>query len=264
MQYKFPKNTPLFARRILEETVSNVHSILKGNMIGAYLYGSLAMACFNPTSSDIDLIIVIRKRLAKHQGTKTIQYLKATSSKDRRIELSIVDMTSLQHPRYPMMVDLHYEHWGNIFENEEDDEILSNLYTTRKRGFRIWGLPIDDVFSKIPPSYHLKSVIQDIEHTRKYLHETPERAGYNIAVYWVLTSCRILAFIMEEKVLSKLEGGIWGLANLPKKHHDLIEQALTCYRSKKRDNGPWNKKELDAFADYMTAAILKESRLKEH
>jgi len=263
MEYKFPRNTPSSTRRVLRETFSNVHAILQDNLVGVYLYGSLAMGCFHPGSSDIDVILAVKERLPKEQRKEILEYLKRVCSRDIRIELSIIRADVIQSPQYPMMVDLHYEYWDNVFENERDNEILSNLYTTRKRGFCIWGKPINKVFSKIPAEYHLRSVIEDIEHTRKYLHEKPERVGYNVQVYWVLGACRILAFIREEKVLSKLEGGQWGLVHLPKKYHGLIEQALSCYQRKK-ENCVWNLEELDAFANYMTSTISRESRLKEH
>jgi streptomycin 3"-adenylyltransferase len=200
----------------------------------------------------------VRKRLPRAQREKVIEYLKEVCSKSRRIELSIVREKVIQNPRYPIIVDLHFEYWGEIFENQKDKEILSNLYTTRKRGFRICGRPISKVFSEIPSQYHLRSVIEDLKCTRKYLHDSPERVGYDPAVYWVLGSCRILAFIREEKMLSKLEGGQWGLANLPKQYYDLVKQALVYYQGKKKEH-IWNHEKLEAFADYMTKLILKET-----
>jgi predicted nucleotidyltransferase len=261
MEYKFPKNTPKSVRKVLSETLSGVHSILRDNLIGIYLYGSLAMECFNPKSSDLDVILVARKRLEKEQRKRIIEYLKGVCSKNRRIELSIICKDVIQNPQYPIMVDLHFEYWGDIFENEKDNEILSNLYTTKERGFCVWGMPISDVFSRIPAGYHLRSVIEDLRHTRKYLHENPESVGYDPAVYWVLGSCRILAFIREERVLSKLEGGRWGLANLPKEYHDLIKQAISYYQGKRKEH-IWDHEKLEAFVDYMTAVIQRESKPK--
>jgi predicted nucleotidyltransferase len=261
MEYRFPENTPKFVREALSETLSRVHSILEDNLIGIYIYGSLAMGCFNPESSDIDIILVVKKSLSKEQRKKTIEYLKRVCSKSKRIELSVLCEDVIRHPRYPIMMDLHFEYWGDIFENEKDNEILSNLYTTKKRGFCVWGMSISDVFSEIPAQYHLRSVMEDILHTRKHLHESPERAGYDPAVYWILGSCRILAFIREKKVLSKLEGGQWGLANLPKKYHDLVKQALSYYQGKKKEH-TWNHQKLKTFADYMTKVILRESKIK--
>jgi streptomycin 3"-adenylyltransferase len=262
MEYRFPENTPKFVRKVLSETLAGIHSILQDNLVGIYLYGSLAMECFNPKSSDIDIILVARKRLSKEQRKKSVEYLKRVCSKDRRIELSIVCRDVVRHPEYPIMVDLHFEYWGDIFENEKDKEILSNLYTTKKRGFCVWGMPIHDVFSQIPAENHLKSVIEDLVHTRKYLHENPERVGYDPAVYWILGSCRILAFIREDRVFSKLEGGQWGLVNLPKEYHGLVKQALAYYQGKKKEH-IWNHEKLEAFADYMTKVILRESKLKQ-
>jgi len=261
MQYKFPKNTPSFVRKVLREMLSSLHSILQDNLIGIYLYGSLAMECFNLESSDIDIILVVKKRLSKEQRKKVIKYLKGVCSKNKRIELSVLFKDVIQNPQYPMMVNLHFECWGEIFENEKDNEILSNLYTIRERGFCVWGMPISDLFSKIPVQYHLRSVIDDIMHTRKYLHENPEHVGYNPAVYWILGSCRILAFIREERVLSKLEGGQWGLVNLPKQYHDLVKQALSHHQGKKKKH-IWNHQKLEAFANYMITVMQRESKFK--
>jgi len=262
VEYIFPRNAPEFAREVLKETLFDVHSILQDNLIGIYLYGSLAMGCFRPKSSDIDVLLIAKERLSKELRKKTIEYLQSTCSKDRCIELSIIRANALKNPQYPMIVDLHYEYWGNIFENKKDKEILSNLYTTRTRGFHVWGKSIDELFSTIPAQYHLLSVIEDIEHAKRYLHEKPEHIGYNVQVHWILGSCRILAFIKEEKVLSKLEGGNWGLVHLPRKYSSLIEQALSCYQEGKKDC-IWDPDELDAFSDYMIDTILRESRVKE-
>lgn len=258
----FPKKTPRSVRKTLRELFSVVQSTVQDNLVGLYLYGSLAMDCYNPQSSDIDIIVVVKKRLLQGQRKELMEYLKEVCSKKKKIELSIVCEDIIRNPRYPIMVDLHFEYWGDIFENERNKEILSNLYTTRKRGFCVWGAPIENVFSEIPAEYHLKSVMEDIQHTRKYLHEKQEQIGYNVTVYWILGACRILAFIREEKVLSKLEGGQWGISNLPKEYHSLIRQALSSYQEKKKDGHDWKYEELDIFANYVTNAILRESKRK--
>jgi len=261
MEYEFPGSAPKQVKELLGEVLAVLYSILQEDLVGIYLYGSLAMECFNPKSSDIDVILVVKERLSKENSKRIVKYLKRACSKQKRLELSIIGADVVENPTYPLMVYLHYEYWGNVFEDERDNEILSNLYTTRRRGFRVWGAPISDVFSNIPAEYHLRSVMEDIQHTREHLHESPEHVGYNVVVYWVLGSCRILAFIREGSILSKVEGGMWGLAHLPRGYHDLLEYALSCYQGKKKDVF-WNTEELDAFADYMSDTILKESRLQ--
>jgi streptomycin 3"-adenylyltransferase len=262
MEYKFPENAPESVKKFLTETLSVLHPLLSDDLVGVYLYGSLAMRCFNPESSDVDVILVVRKSLSEEKRRKVIEHLKGVCSDEKRLELSIVGMEALRKPTYPLKVCLHYEYWGNTLENTMDSEILSNLYTARKRGFRVWGAPIHAVFSKVPSKYHLRSVIEDLQNTKEHLHENQELAGYNVPAYWVLGSCRILAFIREGRVLSKAEGGQWGLTNLPKKYHDIIQQALACYQREK-NNRVCNEEELNAFADYMTNTVLRESRLED-
>jgi streptomycin 3"-adenylyltransferase len=136
MEYEFPKNAPESVKEFLRQTLSILYPILSDDLVGVYLYGSLAMGCFNPGSSDVDVILVVRQSLSKEKKRKVIELLNGVCSEEKRLELSIVGMDVLQKPTYPIKVYLHHEYWGNTLENEMDNEILSNLYTTKKRGFR--------------------------------------------------------------------------------------------------------------------------------
>ena len=260
MEYRFPKSISYSARNDLVKVLPVIHSIIDGDLIGVYLCGSLAMGCYNPRSSDIDIIVVARQELTEQLGKRVLECLKEVCSKGARVELSVVSEDVVRNPQYPMKVDLHFEYWGNNFVKRLDKEILSNLYTTKERGFCVWGAPIDDMFSEISAEHHLKSVIEDILHTRKYLHEGPGLKGYDVTVYWILGSCRILGFARERKVFSKLEGGYWGIANLPRRYHRLIRQALSSYNGKQKIKGEWNYEELESFVDYMSRTILKVSK----
>ena len=46
-----------------------------------------------------------------------------------------------------------------------------------------------------------------------------------------LNLCRVMAFRREGLILSKEEGGRWGLGNLPWEHYDFVKTALTTYIS---------------------------------
>lgn len=47
---------------ILNKIVGSYKDILKDNLVGIYIHGSLAMNCFNPKSSDIDFLVVIKEK----------------------------------------------------------------------------------------------------------------------------------------------------------------------------------------------------------
>ena len=65
----------------------------------------------------------------------------------------------------------------------------------------------------------------------------------------------------NEKILSKYEGALWGLAKLPAAHAEVIRRALAVYADKRplteaqrRTGGvAWNTAALLAFRDYARA-----------
>lgn len=248
MEYKLPHRTPQEIKSFLPPIISHIHSILNDNLVGIYLHGSLAMDSFRLGLSDIDLISVVKEHLSSEQKSRIIGYLNKTREKEKPVELSVFLEEVLQDLRYPIDVELRYDYPDNIFENEPDKEVLAHLYETKERGFRIWGRPISEVFQKIPAKYYLLSIVDDLKYTRKYLLENP--------TYWALNACRIMAFIKEKKELSKLEGGQWGIKNLPQKYHNLIKQAMSCYQTGvNKYQISWNKEELEDFANCIISEI---------
>ena len=67
------------------------------------------------------------------------------------------------------------------------------------------------------------SIKFDIENAVEEIAENP--------VYLTLNLCRVLAYRQEGLILSKREGGRWGLAHLPEKYSELIQRALDEYTS---------------------------------
>jgi predicted nucleotidyltransferase len=57
------------------------------------------MDCYNPRSSDIDIVIVVKTRLLQGQRKKAVEHLKEVSSKKKRIELNIICEDVIKNPR---------------------------------------------------------------------------------------------------------------------------------------------------------------------
>ena len=49
------------------------------------------------------------------------------------------------------------------------------------------------------------------------------------SVYLILNLCRVLAYLRDDKVLSKSQGGEWGLRYLSPKYHPTIRNAMEAY-----------------------------------
>ena len=56
--------TSLQTDSLINGFLEQLKKILRDNLVGVYLHGSLVMGCFNPQKSDIDLIIVVDKPIS--------------------------------------------------------------------------------------------------------------------------------------------------------------------------------------------------------
>ena len=95
---------------LINSFVKQTKKILEENLVGVYLHGSLAMGCFNPQKSDIDLIIVVNEPL-----TDSIkkEYLRMVVEHNARgpakgIEMSVVLRNVCKPFVYPTPYELHF------------------------------------------------------------------------------------------------------------------------------------------------------------
>jgi len=48
---------------------------IKDDLVGVYLHGSLAMECFNPETSDVDMLVVCKSKMTNEEKKIIIQRL---------------------------------------------------------------------------------------------------------------------------------------------------------------------------------------------
>ena len=221
---------------LINEFVNRSKDILKENLVGIYLHGSSVMGCFNPEKSDIDLIVVVDDKMSDITKKAYMDMVVKLNSyaPAKGIEMSIVRKEVCDPFVYPTPFELHFSamHLKWYKDNPEDyilkmngtDKDLAAHFTIiGKRGKCLLGLPIEDVFAVVPKADYMDSIWNDIV-------EAPEEITEN-TMYLTLNLARVLAFAKDGLVLSKKEGGDWGLKNVPEEYHSLIEDALSEYGS---------------------------------
>ncbi len=97
----------------------------------------------------------------------------------------------------------------------------------------------------MPRNDYLDSIWNDIEGAEEDILEDP--------VYIILNLCRVAAFLKNDLVLSKKQGGEWAIENLPSKYHPLISGALQSYEY--GENVDIEYGEGKKFAAYMVHSI---------
>lgn len=245
---------------VLDKIVGKSKEILGAELVGIYLHGSMAMGCFHPDKSDIDLIIVIKDDITDNQKLKfmneVVELNKAAPSKG--IELSIVKEAYCKEFRYPTPFELHFSNAHLQWFIDDPVGYISKMYGTDKDlaahfkiikeyGIVLYGADIQDVFADVPRENYIDSIWCDIEGAKEEILENP--------VYIILNLCRVLAFLKNDLISSKKQGGEWALQNLPPEFHPLILDALESYASGNEMKG--DEERAHKFADYMLQKIEK-------
>lgn len=251
-------------KELLQQIKSRYQTILADVLIGIYIHGSIAFGCYNEQKSDIDFLVVVKEKLSVEIKKQLIQVLiELTKEAPKKgFEMSVLCLKDCQKIAYPTPFDLHFsnmhlEHCKNDLDeycehmNGLDEDLAAHIVVTKSAGIVLYGLPINEVFAEVPEHYYLHSIKNDIENAVEEIVENP--------VYIILNLCRVLAYIADRCVLSKKQGGEWGMLHLPVKYQELVRKALVEYESVEVGNCHWNLEEskLREFAEYMHHCIFK-------
>lgn len=221
---------------LLKNFVERNQKILGENLVGIYLHGSAVMACFNEKRSDVDLLVVVNTEISddvKRQYMDMVVELNALAP-SKGIELSIVRKEVCKPFIYPTPFELHFSiahlEWYRTNPedyvakmNGTDKDLAAHFTIIYHRGKCLFGEEINNIFENVSQEAYFDSIWNDIESAEEDIMEN--------SAYIILNLCRVLAYKKEELILSKQEGGKWGLDNIPEKYNNLIRQALDDYAS---------------------------------
>lgn len=245
---------------LLDGFVKESKAILGDPLAGIYLHGSAVMGCFNPKKSDIDLLIVVDGELNDDVKKRYMDMVVRTNEKApaKGIEMSIVRQDVCKPFVYPTPFELHFSvahlQW---YKNDPDDyiskmkgedkDLAAHVTIIDHRGRTLYGKPIDEVFGEVSRLDHFDSIWCDIEEAKEDIKEN--------TMYIILNLARVLAYGWESAVLSKKEGGEWGLEHLPDRFAGLIKAALDEYEGGKPT--VYDMELAQEYAGYMLDEIRK-------
>lgn len=242
---------------ITENFVKQSREILGDHLVGIYLHGSAAMGCFHE-KSDIDLLVVVDAALPNEMKRRYMDMVVELNAyaPEKGIELSIVRKNVCKPFIYPTPFELHFStahlQWYKTNPSDYidkmngiDKDLAAHVTIIYHRGERLYGKEIKDVFERVGRESYFDSIWNDIKDAEKEIMTNP--------TYIILNLCRVLAYKREELILSKQEGGNWGIDNVPGKYHGLILQALDEYSSGK--SMKWDGDCARDYAVYMIGQI---------
>lgn len=248
-------------QNLLDDFVQQNKSILGDELVGVYLHGSAVMGCFNGEKSDLDLLVVVKGELSdrvKRQYMDMVVELNRFAPA-KGMELSIVREKVCNPFVYPTPFELHFSiSHLNWYQSDPEDyikkmkgtdkDLAAHVTILYHRGKALYGKEVKAVFSEVERADYLDSIWSDIENAAEEIMDN--------SMYMILNLCRVLAYVKDGSILSKQEGGEWGLGHVPQKYTGLILDAMAEYKT--GDARSLNEQLAREYAGYMLAQIKGE------
>ncbi len=245
-------------RAQVEDFVRRCHSILGEDLTAVYLHGSLAMNCFNPEISDLDLLVISERSLTAADRERFAQEMLELSGSPHPVEMSVIAHDDLRQWQHPMPYEFHYsEGQRRLYQNalgeadfwqpqpdQADYDLAAHFVITRERGVTLVGESARVVLPEVPVDDYVDSILGDFDDAASSIQSAP--------VYGVLNLCRVYWFLQKNAIASKDEAGAWAVSTLPEEYRPVVFQALREYRG---GQGRYDANELQRFADYIDAEV---------
>jgi streptomycin 3"-adenylyltransferase len=252
---------PESIRSQVEGFLDSLHDILDDSLVGVYLHGSLALGCFNPDRSDIDVLVVTKQPMTVETKRQIAEILLSHSANPAPIEISFLTEALLKSWQYPTPFDFHYgEDWREKAgaelstdawkkwndEIRTDEDLAAHITVLLRNGIVLRGKPIDEVFPPVPEEHYVDSIAKDFEWGKDRIEQYP--------VNFILNAFRVCAFLEKGRICSKEEAGAWALSFLGDNFKELAGRALEVYRGERKQER-FDKDEMERFAQYLTERI---------
>lgn len=217
---------------ILTILVKNLQDILRTQLIGVYLTGSLTYGDFDPGSSDIDLLVVLDSALSEEQRDKVknlhdqigIQYPEWA----KRIECSYITKDMLQcidPPTKPRP----YVNGGKMWNPDPPygNEWLINLYALYECGIALIGPDPKVLIGHSVDSKAVRYASKNDLHQEwePLLKNSKPLKDSHLQAYVILTLCRILYRDKHDLIASKSVSSSWVKKTYGEPWIELIEKA---------------------------------------
>lgn len=222
------------ADKLVQYIKEKYQEILKENLTGIYLHGSLAANCFHWEKSDIDLLVVVNEEPSVEKKIALVETLYALEkdAPPAGFEMSVVLAADCKEPQPPMPYVLHYSKmWTAEYEKDPrgycermhgtDPDLTTHILSLHAYGETVLGPGVNRVFGSIKKEDAMEAIRADLSDAAESLDKNP--------VYVVLTLCRALAYFREGLVLTKMSGGEWAIKNLHHRYQGVIQAALNAY-----------------------------------
>lgn len=241
------------AHEQLRTLADGTASVVGDALVGVYAHGSLALGCFNPRRSDLDVLVVVERSPTFEERAELAALFSRVSGPAgslspeqpvglRPLELHVVRTDELRPWRHPAPFELHWR--GELVNRGVDRDLAAHVTVVRAAGIAVVGSPPRSVFPPVPRGDYEDALRGDLAWTREHGRE----------LYAVLSPLRVWASLTTGQLHSKATAARWAVPRLPSVLRPLAERALASYEG---DGGAFehDPRELERLLDFVEAQL---------
>lgn len=216
---------------VIEPLLAGIKEILGQDLVGVYIFGSLAAGGFD-RESDVDLLVATRVDLSDPQFEQLKSLHQRIAGIDSwcaaQLEVTYVPLSALR--RYNPGDDVHAtleRGQGQLLERmRHDTDGMVHRHTLREKGITLFGPLPQELIDPVTPEDLRAAMRPVLDGWLAHLHEAPEQVGSRgHHAYIVLTVCRVLYTLATGAVTSKPEAAQWAKTALDPRWAPLIDRA---------------------------------------
>ncbi|QYR19603.1 DUF4111 domain-containing protein [Paenibacillus sp. sptzw28] len=246
-------------------------NVLDENLIGIYIHGSMCLGCFQPSHSDLDILVVIHNKLDAFQRFKLMQGFLALHKQPIPIELSILTHSEITPWVHPTPYQFHFsEYWREKLEVIDaehnldfwdykqvytDGDLACHVTLTNQSGICIFGPEINKVFPKVPPEDFWDSIVWGVDY---FINLEGE-----LLVTGILSLIRIWSYKENEEIYSKAQAGEWAMNLVPPQYQYIVRNATDAYNAEQKVK-QYKPADLEGLKQFVIEKIKESSSSPEN
>lgn len=215
--------------RYLSDVNGGLGDLLGEHHVGSYLHGSLTMAAFQPTDSDIDVIVTVncslddalRDDLLNMVGSLPLPVV--AGGLDLGLLMTVAARHMTEDIRWEASIRVSRSLSGQQAHARErsDPFLFVDVAILRQSGIALAGPSVQESFGSVTPESILKACAENVS-------IWANRDVFHDPVSGVLSVCRAWRFLEERSLVSKPDAGEWARSKLD--NCALVDAALAKRR----------------------------------
>lgn len=243
---------------LLQAVATDFPAILRGNLVGIYLWGSLTYEAFDETCSDVDFVCVTQRDLDEREFCELDEWFRNQDTRNRwvcRIDMRFVidreflDKASRCCGFYPYVRKL-------VRHGSDGNPII--WMNVAQSGITLWGTETALIVPDVSGQCLSDALLLELDYLKEDLATNAGNRSAKAFIhnaYAVLTACRILYSAHHRALASKQQACGWALETLPLMWRAVIQAAKDNRLRNGGSTTPQMEQDAKRFVEFVTGKV---------